>query len=275
MKKYYLFIALAMVAVMNVSRKNNKKAEASEADAEVVEAAKTVLADDVLATIDEFAKIYTDENNFFDVPKFITSCLSEEEKMIKPDYLLDPASTSELITKSQKVAALAILCLEKSIRTAYGMPGEASAEAIERLCAELNYPLANDDFKDLKASDRIRQFYEICKESGELASFWQFNFVVINELAYLISQNPDIFFRNITEEQFATFYTRYKSCYAAVKEIANYDEEVAAALKALEENRCVSSSEESAKAYGSLANAKRTMTNSKEVYAARRAALLK
>lgn len=49
MKKYYLFIALAMVAAMTVSCKNNNKKakEAAEATAEVVEAAKTILADDV------------------------------------------------------------------------------------------------------------------------------------------------------------------------------------------------------------------------------------
>ena len=92
----------------SISCKNNKNAENNEATAEVVEAAKTILADDVLATIDEFVQTYVNEAGKIDVAAVISSSLTEEEKLIKPDYLLEAAQANELVTKSQKVNALAV-----------------------------------------------------------------------------------------------------------------------------------------------------------------------
>ncbi len=276
MKKTYLFIALAMVAAMSISCKNNKKAaKNADANAEVVAAAKTILADDVLARIDELAESFIDETGKFNVTASITSALTEEEKLLKPDYLLEASQANEMVTKSQKASALAILIVERPIRIAYGMPTEETDEVMARFIAEINTFFSLDEEKDLTPSEKIKKAYEINKERGELASFWQFNFVGTNELAYLISQNPDIFFRNITEEQFAAYDIRFVSCYRAVKEIAKYDEQVAEVLKIFEENRSVDTYEESVKAFGSLAAAKQTFIDTKDVIAARRAEMLK
>ena len=271
MKKYCLFIALAMVAGMTVSCKNNKKAEA---DAEVVEVTKTILADDVLATIDELAKTYSNESNNFDVPEFITSYLSEEEKMIRPDYLLDPAKTSELITKSQKVAALAILCSEKPIRSAYGMPVEDSEEAIARLVAELNHPLSVDELKDLKPSEGIRRFYESSKESGELAYFWQLNSAFMTEFLFLIVNNPEPVLNNLTDEQWSLFKERYESCLQAVRVLAEYDEEIASVLSIMNETNSVSNDEEASVAFATKESGIQKILEAKDKYIARRNALL-
>ena len=276
MKKYYLFIALAMVAAMTVSCKNNNKKakEASEATEEVVEAAKTILADDVLAAIDEFATNYTDENNFFDVPSFIASYLSEEEKMIKPDYLFDPAQTSNLITKSQKVGALAILCVEKQIRLAYGMPVEKSDEAIAHLAAELNFPLSIDGLKDMKPSEGIRRFYELYKERGDIAFFWQLNSAFMAEFLYLVVNNPEPFLNNLTDEQWNSFKNRYESCLHTVRVLAGYDEEIASVMSIMNETNSVSNDEEASSIFATKESGIQRILEAKDKYIARRNALL-
>ena len=277
MKKYYLFIALAMVAAMTVSCKSNKKAkEASEATEEVVEAAKTILADDVLATLDEIAKPFIDDAGKVEAYRIIADNLTPEEKMVKPDYLMDPSEVDNMITKSQKVNALAVLVIERFIRQAYDMPVEKSEAAIAHLVADLDIPNVNNgENNDLSIAEKAAENYRLFKERGDLPLFWQFQFALINESAYLISQNPDPFFRNLTEEQYETFNGRIFSCYAAVEELAKYDEEVAASLKVFQDNMTVSTQEEAEKVYSSLATAKQAIINSKDVIAARRAALLK
>ena len=278
MKKYYLFIALAMVAAMTVSCKNNNKKakEAAEATEEVVEAAKTILADDVLATLDEIAKPFIDDAGKVEAYRIIADNLTPEEKMVKPDYLMDPSEVDNMITKSQKVNALAVLVIERFIRQAYDMPVEESEAAIARLVADIDIPNVNNgENQDLSIAKKAAENYRLFKERGDLPLFWQFQFALINESAFLISQNPDPFFRNLTEEQYATFNGRIISCYAAVEELAKYDEEVAASLKVFQDNMTVSTQEEAEKVYSSLATAKQAIINSKDVIAARRAALLK
>ena len=274
MKKYYLFIALAMVAAMSVSCKNNKKAEANEADAEVVEAAKTILADDVLATIDEIGKTYIDESGKIDVQKAIASSLTEDEKLIKPDYLLDPAQANDFVTKSQKVAGLAILVTESFVRDAYGMPKDECNEAIARLIADLNDPLSSDD-NDLPFVERVKKSYEQCKENGELAYFWHLMFAFQTEYRYLVANNPEPFFRNITEEQYSAFHDRMHTAIKAIETIAEYDAEVKEAWDAFNAAAAFDNSEEAAKMHETIETAKIDFAARKEEFAARRAALLK
>ncbi len=265
-----------MVAAMTVSCKNNKKAENNEADAEVVEAAKTILADDVLAKIDELAKSYAEnagENSFSSI---ISSHLTAEEKLIKPDYLLDPAVANTLVTKTQKVNALAILVAENEIRRAYGMPIEESKEAIARLIAEIGSSLSIDDPDSKTISEKLSEIYNNCKENGELALFWQFQFAVQCEFRYLISQNLDLFFRNISEEQFHSFSQQFLSCREVVETLAEYDPEVKLAWDTYSKFR-ESHPDESARheAYKTVEVAKKTYASKKEAFAARRAEMLK
>ena len=228
MKKYYLFIALAMVAAMTVSCKNNNKkaAKTAEANAEVVEAAKTILADDVLATLDELAQALIDDTGNFVPEDIISSALTEDEKLIKPDYLLEASQANEMVTKSQKINALAILLLERPIRVAYGMPTEEADEVIARFATEINSPTNFDDEKNLTPSEKIKMAYAARKEKGDIADFWQYAFAAQIESGYLISKNTEVFFRNLNEEQYHALTKRFKAVTDAVRTLAQYDPEV-------------------------------------------------
>ena len=272
MKKYYLFIALAMVAAMSVSCKNNKKAkEASEAAEEVVEAAKTILADDVLATLDEFAQIFIDETGKFNAVDIISSALTEEEKLIKPDYLLEAAQANEMVTKSQKLSALPILIIERPIRIAYGMPIEETDKVIAHFIAEVNYPMSFDDEMNLTPSEKVKKAYEAHKERGDIADYWHYAFAAQAELGYLISRNADVFFRGINEEQFISSTERFLTVINAVKILAEYDPEIKQVWDAVNAGGEISThfSQET------LEHSKNFFAENVSVYTARRAALLK
>ena len=273
MKKYYLFIALAMVAAMTVSCKNNNKKakEAAEATEEVVEAAKTILADDVLATLDEIAKPFIDDAGKVDVQQIIAANLTEKEKLVKPDYLLDPSEVKTLVTKSQKINALAILLIEYPIRNAYEMPVDDAKEAIARLTADLNHPISVEDRDSMSVSEKVAESYRKCKENGELPYFWQFEFAVQTEADYLISKNYDVFFRSLDEEQYASFLKKITTVVNAVETLAKYDAEVKHALDIFNANRV--NTFDISKV--TMEDGKKFFSERKDVFAARRAALLK
>ncbi len=227
MKKTYLFIALAMVAAMTVSCKNNKKAkEAAKATEEVVEAAKTILADDVLATIDELAQTIFAYSGTSTPDAIISSALTEEEKLIKPDYLLEAAQANEMVTKSQKLNALSILLIERHIRIAYGMPTEETDEVIARFSAEINALFSFDERQNLTPSERVKRAYEAHKENGDIAAYWQFALAAQTELDYLVSKNVDVFFRNLTEDQYSAYTKKFKVVTDAARILAEHDLEV-------------------------------------------------
>ena len=268
MKKYYLFIALSMVAAMTVSCKNNKKAEA---DAEVVEAAKTILTDDVLATLDELAESFKNEENIVDVPSIISSSLTEQEKLIKPDYLLDPAQASEMVTKSQKLNALAILLIERNIRIAYNMPVKETDEVIARFAAEVNDPISYDEGMNLTPVEKTKKAYDTYKERGDLAGFWKFFLATHTEVDYLVSKNTDAFFRNLNEEQYASFLRKIDILSDAAKTLAEYDPEVKQAWDVFKSER-VMIDDISEK---TIEDGKIFFSERKDVFASRRANLLK
>ena len=265
-----------MVAAMTVSCKNNNKkaAKTAEANAEVVEAAKTILTDDVLATLDEIAKPILESSGSAAPESIIASALTEEEKLIKPDYLLEASQANEMVTKSQKLNALAILFVERPIRIAYGMPTEETDKVIAHLAAEVNDPISFDDEMNLTPAEKTKMAYEAHKERGDITDFWQYVFAIQIEINYLISNNPDAFFRNLTEEQYQSFHNRYVSCLKAVKELAKYDSEIALILDTYYKYNDFSNFEDGVNAYGTMADGKRLAVESKDIYEAKRAAFL-
>lgn len=140
------------------------------------------------------------------------------------------------------------------------------------MVAEINDNLDVDDFKNMTPSEVVKKDYELCKERGDLAYFWQFAFAVQQELPFLIAENAEVFFRSITDEQFNAAETRYRSCLKAVRVLADYDDELASILKVFEANRSVS---DDAAGYATKEGAKQHDIANLDKMIANRNALLK
>jgi len=228
MKKSYILIALAMVAALTMvsCKNNNKNAQSQEPTQEEVQGMKQALADTVLTYIDSCVeKLCNATSKSFRIQ---TMELTDEEKIVKPDYLLDPSITNNLITKSQKVNALAIFCMELGVRKIYDMPQEETKEVIAKLAVEVNHPIEDDLLtNDSPTSEKIKKEYDICKERGDLAYFWQFQVAILTEISYLLVQNPELFFSKITDEQLRGYGEKSPGIYGALNKLAEYDEEMA------------------------------------------------
>jgi len=275
MKKNYLLIAVAMVAALSmVSCKNNKKsAQSQEPTQEEVQEMKQALADSVLTKIDELAEQYWD--SYSKSFRLRTLELTDAEKLVKPDYLLDPSVANNLVTRSQKINALAIYDTEHEIRKIYDMPCDDVEEVIAKLIVDLNFPLSVDTlFSDAPVSEKIRAYYNACKERGDLALFWQFEYAIVTEGMYILSQNPELFLSKITDEQWQAWRVVKQTRVAAIEELAKYDEEMAQLWEFRNKNRVTASDEERDRKDQSIETAKQYYIANKDKYAAKRNALL-
>lgn len=236
MKKGKFLIALAIVAGMTVSCKNTTNGDNAEANAEVVEAAKIILADDVMATIDGLSNDFIEACSNSDISAIFTSNMTKDEKLARPDYFMDPSKASEWLTYNQKIFGLSYLVIDLQFRPVYGLPTEEVEAAIAKLVVDLNFPINTEDMKTKTLSEKVKTVYNCVKEKGEIEVFWKFAVGSMTEFDYILSQNPEPFFRNVTSEQLTNVQHRYSDCVKAVKELANYDEEIATAYNTINEN---------------------------------------
>jgi len=272
MKRTFTLIAcVAICCAMMASCKNAKTAEPTP---EEIQAQKVALADSVLAEIDAFANEFflASEKDF----NFAKLELTEEEKMLKPDYLLDPSFANTLVTKSQKVNALAFYIIDCFVRKVYDMPLDEIKEAITKLTAELNHPLdvnVSFDF-EMPVSEKVKNTYEECRERGELDYYWQFENAIMVETGYIIAQNPELFFSKITEEQWQGFMSRSKFKNEALAKLSQYDEEIAAIMAIRAKYRAASSYDDFKESNATIESAKQFRIANRDKFIARRNALL-
>jgi len=275
MKSTYILIALAMVAALSMvsCKNNNKNAQSQDPTQEEVQTMKQALADSVLADIDAFAEAYNSAaaNSF----SFRNLELTESEKLAKPDYLLDPSVANNLVTKAQKVNALAFYCIDLGVRILYDMPTDETTEAIAKLAMEVNFPMDIDNLQEKTSlGDRMRIAYDQCKENGDVALFWAFQEAFIIETGYILAHNPELFFGKITEDQWKAFNKRLDENTKAMYKLAKYDDEMAAVLQIRDRNRVFSSDEERAKVHATLESVKQSHIANKDKFIAQRNARL-
>jgi len=265
-----LFACVAVCCAMMVSCKNTKTAEPTS---EEIQSQKQALADSVLAKIDELAQQHW--NAQAESFKLKTIDLTDEEKMVKPDYLLDPSIVNTLVTKSQKVNAMAMLLTDIALCKAYDIPYDNFKEAALKLAAELNVPFDMEySAGDEPISEKIKATYKACKQRGDVSLFWQFEHSVVFESIFILSQNPELFLSKITEEQWQAWRVVKQTRLAAVKELAKYDEEMAQFQKFIYANKPVDTTEDNDSIDQSLEIARQYYIANKDRYAAMRNALL-
>jgi len=271
MKRILLLLAfVAIYAAMTVSCRNTNTAEPNQ---EEIQQQKQILADSLLADMDVLVDQYCDASlNAF---RLQAMELTDAEKMVKPDYLLDPSLAGTFVTNTQKFNALVIYIIEDGIRKIYDMPRNDVQEAIAKLAAGLNYPFdAEFSVSDLPVSKKTKARYDAFKERGDLASFWRFEVVLIAEIDYVIANNPDLFFSKISEEQWQQYYLRKTTRLQALEKLEKYDEESALLLEFRNKYRISSSDQERETVNQSKESAMQFRVANKDKFIAKRNALL-
>ncbi len=216
-----LFTITAICCAMMVSCKNKQ----SEPTPEEIEAQKVALADSILAKIDDYAEQYIKAGD--DGCILANISLTDEEKLVKPSYLLDPGEVSNFITKEQKINALAIFYMEYFFRLLYNLPTDEVKEVSAKLAFEVNHPIDSDIMTSSKpVSEVIREQYKACRDRGDLAYFWQFQIAILIEFDYLLANNPELLLNRVSEDCFQAYNQQWVNVRKSIEYLSQYDCEI-------------------------------------------------
>jgi len=274
MKRIIFSFLCCGLIILAGSCKNTKSNNSEDAQSDDV---KVELSEAVLETLDGFADIYFENCNADNPFEFN---FTEEELLVKPDFLLDPSIVNNLLTKRQKVTALAYLIADLPFREIFNMPTEESDAAIARLLTDLNYPIIIDtDLKNVIDKDflsgKIREEYNQCKERGELSLFWLFQNASMTEMMYIFSQNPDVLCNKLSDTQWSAFQMKDQARLQAMRELAQYDEDMAETVAGFDQRRVSSNDAEGIKNFSTVASSIEFFKANKEKFAAGRENSLK
>ena len=193
--------------------------------------------------------------------------LTDQEKQVKPDYLIDPAAAEKATTLAEKYRMISALSVDKSIATIYDMPTEAYEAAVNKLVADINDP----SFKEIDDASTIfetgQKLYDAMDKNGRINYFWQLVGASLVEEIYVLTQNTEKFITAFDDESASNITYRIILLSDAVNRLASYDSEfepIANAIKALEPLNATT-----------VAELKTQLTQTKEKIAEARASLIK
>ena len=159
--------------------------------------------------------------------------LTKEEKQVKPDYLLDPASAEDATILSEKYRLLSALDVDKRVAKLYEMPTEDYEKAVTKLASDINDP----SFKAIEDANTIFEttttLYDEMEKNGRINYFWQLASAALVEQLYIINQNSDKFLSNFNDEAAANVTFRIVLILDAVNRLAQYDPDIEPVAQAI------------------------------------------
>lgn len=211
MKK--LILSVATIALLASCNGGVQKAQVAEVE-EVKSFEQEQIEAGIKMHVDSLAALYNRKDGvpFLAGLKDGTIILSDEEKQVKPEYLIDPASTNELVTLSQKYRAVAVLDMDALVAEAHDMGTEDYDAAKARLIVDINDPAFDTFVKgisgDVSRSDAFTAFYDAENEAGRINFFWETCTAAFVEQLFLLTQHPDKFIDCFTDQDAADFTYR-------------------------------------------------------------------
>ncbi len=204
MKKLIFIVPLVALTIMSCGGGQVKKA------------AEQTLKDSLLkAELEiEIDSLISIANKMYFMPFFVdvrsgVFTVSAKEKKIKPEYLLPISKADDLQTLSQKNVALAMFTVDRGIAYLYGMPTDDYDAVIAKLAVEVNTSIMGLDFSKLNFKDpkvaadlieKVQKLTADARKNGTLDSYVQRFTGIFVENLFVLSQNPDFFAVNFTDE---------------------------------------------------------------------------
>ena len=159
--------------------------------------------------------------------------LTDAEKQVKPDYLLDVTAADNAMTLSEKEPVLSAPQGDKEVAKLYDMETEELDKAIAKLVADINDP----SFKAIEGSSDVYEtaqgLYDAMNQNGRINYFWQIVASSLVEQLYVTSQNTEKFISAFTDEAAANVTFRIILIQDALNRLTEYDPEIAPVAEAI------------------------------------------
>lgn len=196
-----LLLAVAVVALP--ACKNQGKKAAKNVEEHVVTAEEQNIKDALKV---DFAAFLESAKQIKNVPFEKTAegelLLNEKDKMVKPDYLVNPSFIDELTTMSQKYRALGVLIVDKKIAELYDIPTDDYNAAIAKIIVSINDPAFNKiaETKTLPEGEDFSKLLDDEYAAGRANYFWDFAASSAVEQIYICTRDLDRFMKMFDDQ---------------------------------------------------------------------------
>ena len=223
-----VFTAVVFTACGNKTAQNAESADSTKSFEQSQIEANIKMQIDSIAV--EFSKI--DQPPFFKTTKEGIQ-ITEEGKLVKPDYLLAASVAEKAVTLAEKYRVMTALSIDKKVAELYEMPTEDYEKAIGKLAAEINDP----SFKVMENPGAVFEttsaLYQEMEKNGRINYFWQIAAAALVEQLNVISQTQDQFLTPFTDETASNVTYRIILILDAVNRLAQYDPDIEPVAQAL------------------------------------------
>lgn len=201
MKKYTFLSVLLCLCACTGNKTNNN---ATLTEAETIELQETVVNH-----LDSLANILCDSTQLASIYSLLepsSFVLTDDQKLVKPDFLLENKDFENLVTLSEKYRAHAMAMVDSRVSKLYGLDNTSDFVAlIEHLQAEIADNAYNDmaakghrDFFDPQVYVKL---YEEMKAADRLQYFYESTAAMVVETLYILTKNEDVLVSQLTDDQ--------------------------------------------------------------------------
>lgn len=229
MKKLTVVIlALALLMVPSCKNQNNKKPQ-KEAEKRELSKKEQLLTEELKANLQNLAQSAKQLRSIAFIQKKNDGSftLTEKDKLVKPDYLVDPAAVDDLVTLSQKYRCWTMLGVDKMVCELYEMPTTDYEAAITKLIADINDP-AIDSFAgidwdvDETVKAELDKFVEAEYSAGRAPFMWDAVAASLVEQLYVITRNIDLFMPMFDDQSAADFTYNFVTVHERILDLMEF-----------------------------------------------------
>lgn len=229
MKKLTVVIlALALLMVPSCKNQNNKKPQ-KEAEKRELSEKEQLLTEELKANLQNLAQSAKQLRSIAFIQKKDDGSftLTEKDKLVKPDYLVDPAAVDDLVTLSQKYRCWTMLGVDKMVCDLYEMPTTDYEAAIAKLIADINDP-AIDSFAgidwnvDETVKAELDKFVEAEYSAGRAPFMWDAVAASLVEQLYVITRNIDLFMPMFDDQSAADFTYNFVTVHERILDLMEF-----------------------------------------------------
>jgi len=228
MKKIAVIIlACAIIALPSCKNQGKKKvAEAEAAAQEQMSQKEKYLTEELKINFENLIESVKKMNKAPFLKSGETIELTEKEKMVKPDYLLDPAVANDLVTLTQKYRVAAMLGADKLISEMYDMPVDGYEASLKKLVLDINDPaLKTYVEKYAKAEDENAVLVQLMNDeydAGRPNYFWELASAYLVEELFICTQNIDKFMPMFDDQSASDITYNFICCHENIKQLIEF-----------------------------------------------------
>ncbi len=228
------FFAVVAAAIAFAACGGNKTVDSMEESDSLKAFEQQQIEANIKMNVDSLASVIARLKKLPVVEKNGMIVLTDEEKLVKPTYLLDLSIADESMTLAEEYRVLTALQVDREIADLYGLDLSGYDKAIAKVAADINDPSFKVLDNEFTVYENSQKLYDAMNENERINFFWQIVSASLVEQLYIISQNADKFLASFDDQAASDISLRIVLIQDAINRLTEYDPELVPVADALE-----------------------------------------